>query len=172
MKESAADRVQRALRAHGVTSEVVELAEGARTAPEAAAACGVSVAQIVKSLVFLADGEPVLVLASGANHVDEQRLAALTGRAIRRADAAAVRAATGFSIGGVPPVAHTQALRTFVDRDLLAHDALIAAAGTPHAVVRLTPGELCRITAGEVADVKREPSVADRVPPRPGVPCG
>ena len=152
---SAAARVQEALRARGLSGDVIELADSARTAAAAAAACGVAVGQIVKSLVFLAEGEPVLVLASGSNQVDEQRLERLTGKPIHRADADAVRAATGYSIGGVPPLAHATALRAFVDRDLLRHDALIAAAGTPHAVFRLTPEELCRITGGTVEDIKR-----------------
>jgi prolyl-tRNA editing enzyme YbaK/EbsC (Cys-tRNA(Pro) deacylase) len=115
----------------------------------------VAVAQIVKSLVFLAGGEPVLVLASGANQVDEARLAALTGAPIRRADAAAVRTATGFAIGGVPPVGHARPMTVFIDRDLTRHAELIAAAGTPRAVFRLTPDELCRITGGRLEDLKR-----------------
>lgn len=151
----AAARVQEALQARGLSAAVIELAESARTAADAAAACGVGVAQIVKSLVFLADGEPVLVLTSGANQVDETRLERLTGKPIRRADAEAVRAATGFSIGGVPPLGHARALRVFIDRDLLRHDGLVAAAGTPNAVFRLTPDELLRVTGGAVEDLKR-----------------
>jgi prolyl-tRNA editing enzyme YbaK/EbsC (Cys-tRNA(Pro) deacylase) len=153
---SAAARVRTALEAHGVSSEVIVLSESARTAAQAAAACGVAVAQIVKSLVFLAGDEPILVLVSGANQADEGRLAALSGRSVRRADADVVRAATGFAIGGVPPLAHPQRLRVFIDRDLLAHERLIAAAGTPHAVFPITPADLCRVTAGTVADLKRD----------------
>jgi prolyl-tRNA editing enzyme YbaK/EbsC (Cys-tRNA(Pro) deacylase) len=153
---SAAARVRTALEAHGVPSEVIVLSESARTAAQAAAACGVAVAQIVKSLVFLAGDEPILVLVSGANQADEGRLAALSGRSVRRADADVVRATTGFAIGGVPPLAHPQRLRVFIDRDLLAHDRLIAAAGTPHAVFPITPADLCRVTAGTVADLKRD----------------
>jgi prolyl-tRNA editing enzyme YbaK/EbsC (Cys-tRNA(Pro) deacylase) len=148
-------RVQDALRARGHSGDVIELAESTRTAVQAAAACGVGVGQIVKSLVFLADGEPILVLASGVNQVDEGRLQALTGRPIRRADADAVRTATGFAIGGVPPVGHARPLPVFVDRDLLGHAELIAAAGTPFAVFRLTPAELCQMTGGRVEDVKK-----------------
>ncbi len=155
VSQPAAARVEAALRAQGLTREVIELAASTRTAAEAAAACGVDVAQIVKSLVFLAGGDPVLVLASGANQVDETRLAALTGKPIRRADAGTVRTATGFAIGGVPPVGHARAMPVFIDRDLTAHAELIAAAGTPRAVFRLTPDELCRITAGTVADLRR-----------------
>ncbi|MGH7318078.1 MAG: YbaK/EbsC family protein [Candidatus Rokuibacteriota bacterium] len=157
MIHPAAARVQAALRDCGIASNVRELAASARTAAEAAAACGVTVGQIVKSLVFLAGGEPVLVLTSGANQVDEARLGELTGQPIRRADAMAVRTATGFAIGGVPPVGHTRALRAIIDRDLLRYDRLIAAAGTPHAVFPLTPEELCRITGGEVQDIRRNP---------------
>ncbi len=159
VSQPATARVEAALRAQGLVREVIELGESTRTAAEAAAACGVDVAQIVKSLVFLAGGDPVLVLASGANQVDETRLAALTGKPIRRADAAAVRAATGFAIGGVPPVGHARAMPVFIDRDLTRHAELIAAAGTPRAVVRLSPDELCRITAGTVTDLRREDAV-------------
>jgi prolyl-tRNA editing enzyme YbaK/EbsC (Cys-tRNA(Pro) deacylase) len=155
LMQPAAARVQLALREHGLEVGVLELEQSARTAQDAARACGVAVSQIVKSLVFLAGDEPVLALVSGANQADEARLGALLGRPVRRADAAAVRAATGFAIGGVPPVGHPGALRTYIDRDLLAHERLIAAAGTPHAVFPLTPAELCRISGGEVVDLKR-----------------
>ena len=153
--KAAAARVQTALRALGLSSEVQELTDSARTAAEAAQACGVEVGQIVKSLVFVAGGEPILVLVSGGNQADEGRLRALTGQPVRRADAELVRSATGFAIGGVPPVGHPRPLRTIVDRDLLGYERLIAAAGTPHAVFPLTPAELVRITGAEVADVAR-----------------
>src|SRR5437870_16218 len=153
--QPAAARVQATLRALGVSAEVIELSESARTAAEAAAACGVAVGQIVKSLVFVAGDEAILVLVSGANQADERRLRALTGRPVRRADADTVRRATGFAIGGVPPVGHPRSLRTFLDRDLLGYDRLVAAAGTPHAVFPLTPAELLRLTTAEVTDVRR-----------------
>jgi prolyl-tRNA editing enzyme YbaK/EbsC (Cys-tRNA(Pro) deacylase) len=153
--QPAAARVRTALQALGVATEVIELSESARTAVQAAAACGVAVGQIVKSLVFLAGDEPVLVLVSGANQADERLLAALSGRSVRRADADAVRALTGYAIGGVPPVGHPRRLRVFIDKDLLGYDRLIAAAGTPHAVFPITPAELCRVTGGAVADLKR-----------------
>jgi prolyl-tRNA editing enzyme YbaK/EbsC (Cys-tRNA(Pro) deacylase) len=159
--QPAAARVQDALRAHGVSSEVIELAESARTAAAAAAACGVAVGQIVKSLVFVAGQEPVLVLVSGANQADEQRLQALTGQPIRRAAADLVRSVTGFAIGGVPPVGHRQPLTALIDRDLLGYDRLIAAAGTPHAVFALTPADLCRLTGGQVVDLKQQPGGFD-----------
>jgi prolyl-tRNA editing enzyme YbaK/EbsC (Cys-tRNA(Pro) deacylase) len=155
MIPAAAERVQAALRAQGVPSEILVLADSARTAAEAAAACGVAVGQIVKSLVFVAGDEPILVLVSGANQADERRLGTLSGRPVRRADADTVRGATGFAIGGVPPVGHPRPLRVFIDRDLLGYDRLIAAAGTPHAVFPITPAELCRVTGGAVADLKR-----------------
>jgi len=151
----AAARVQSALQTLGVECEVIVLAESARTAAQAAAACGVAVGQIVKSLVFLAGEEPILVLVSGANQADERRLGELSGQTVRRADADVVRGATGYAIGGVPPVGHPRALRVFIDRDLLAYDHLIAAAGTPHAVFPITPTELCRVTGGAVSDLKR-----------------
>ena len=160
--QPAAARVQATLRALGLTGEVVELGQSARTATDAAVACGVGVGQIVKSLVFVAGEEPILVLVSGRNHADERRLRALTGRAVRRADADLVRAATSFAIGGVPPVGHPQSLRTLVDRDLLGYERLIAAAGTPHAVFPVTPAELLRVTNGEVVDIKREEGVPCR----------
>jgi prolyl-tRNA editing enzyme YbaK/EbsC (Cys-tRNA(Pro) deacylase) len=153
--QPAATRVQAALRATGLSGEVIELRESARTAAEAAAACGVAVGQIVKSLVFLAGDQPILVLVSGANQADERRLAAITGARVRRADADVVRTVTGFAIGGVPPLGHATALRTLVDRDLLGYPRLVAAAGTPHAVFPITPDELVRVSGGEVADLKR-----------------
>jgi prolyl-tRNA editing enzyme YbaK/EbsC (Cys-tRNA(Pro) deacylase) len=155
MMPAAATRVQAALEAHGLTSRVIVLEHSARTAAEAAHACGVEVGQIVKSLVFVAGEEPVLVLTSGANQVDERRLEALTGGRVARADAARVRAATGFSIGGVPPLAHTTALPVFIDRDLIAFDRLVAAGGTPETVFAITPTELVAVTRGRVVDVKR-----------------
>lgn len=151
----AVARVQAALQGLGVETEVIVLAESARTAVQAAATCGVAVGQIVKSLVFLAGDEPILVLVSGANQADEHRLGALSGQPVRRADADSVRGATGYAIGGVPPVGHPRPLRVFIDRDLLVYDRLIAAAGTPHAVFPITPGDLCRVTGGAVVDLKR-----------------
>lgn len=149
-------RVEATLRELGLPAAAVELAASARTAVEAAAAVGVGVGQIVKSLVFIAGDEPVLVLVSGANQADEARLGALLARPVRRASADQVRAVTGFAIGGVPPVGHARPLRVLIDRDLLVHDRLFAAAGHPRAVFPLSPADLCRITGGEPADVKRQ----------------
>jgi prolyl-tRNA editing enzyme YbaK/EbsC (Cys-tRNA(Pro) deacylase) len=133
---------------------VKQLATTARTSAEAAAAIGCTVAQIAKSLVFrAADGSPVLVIASGANRVDETKVAAALGQAIGKADADLVRAATGFAIGGVPPVGHATPLRIFLDEGLRRHDTIWAAAGHPHAVFRTTAGELERITGGTVIEL-------------------
>lgn len=128
--------------------------EGTRTAADAARAIGCDVAQIVKSLVFRRDGgEPLLVVTSGANRVDETKVAALVGEPVGKADAAFVRAATGFAIGGVPPAGHAVPVVTLVDEDLLGLDEIWAAAGTPSTVFRLTPAELVELTGGRVADV-------------------
>jgi prolyl-tRNA editing enzyme YbaK/EbsC (Cys-tRNA(Pro) deacylase) len=152
MKASVA-RVQDALRAAGVPAEIVEFPQSTRTAAEAAAAVGAQVGQIVKSLVFLAGGRPLLVLVSGAHRADNAKLECAAGAAIQRADADTVRASTGFAIGGVPPVGHSAALATYLDRDLLQYPTVWAAAGTPNAVFAITPGELLRITGAHVVDV-------------------
>jgi prolyl-tRNA editing enzyme YbaK/EbsC (Cys-tRNA(Pro) deacylase) len=124
-----------------------EFPEGTRTAQDAAAAIGCEVGQIVKSLVFLRDGEPVLVLCSGANTVDAQRLG------LTKADADVVRRATGFAIGGVPPYGHPAALETLVDEDLMGYDEIWAAAGTPRSVFPLTPAQLVERSGGTIAGV-------------------
>lgn len=154
LKPSAA-RVQETLRAGGYANEVIELTQTARSAAEAAAAIGCTVAQIVKSLVFKgADtGSPVLVLASGTNRVNERALAALIGEAVVRPDAEYVREQTGFAIGGIPPLGHRAPLATFIDEDLLQYETIWAAAGHPHAVFRLTPAELVSMTGGVVARI-------------------
>jgi prolyl-tRNA editing enzyme YbaK/EbsC (Cys-tRNA(Pro) deacylase) len=151
---AAAQRVQHALDARGLGHQVVEFAQTTRTSAEAAAAVGCTVAQIAKSIVFRsAGGAPVLVIASGPNRVDESKVAALLGEAIGKADAEFVRAATGFVIGGVPPLGHAVPIRTLIDQDLLAFETIWAAAGTPNAVFRLTPQALVTMTGGTPADV-------------------
>jgi prolyl-tRNA editing enzyme YbaK/EbsC (Cys-tRNA(Pro) deacylase) len=152
----AVEKVVAALRATGLAGEVVEFPVSTRTAGDAAAAIGTSVGQIVKSLVFMAADEPVLVLTSGSNRVDTERLAGELGAPVRKATAEEVRTATGFAIGGVPPLGHTQRLLVVVDRDLLAFDRLYAAAGTPSAVFPITPADLLRVSGGRVADVRAE----------------
>ena len=151
----AVERVRAALAAARVEAEIVELSAAARTARAAADQLGCDVAQIANSLVFRceASGAPLLVMTSGANRVDPARVAALIGEPIGRADADFVRRASGFAIGGVAPVGHTAPIRTLIDRSLLGHAELWAAAGHPHTVFRLTPDELVRITGGVLAEV-------------------
>ena len=128
--------------------------EGTRSAADAARAIGVAVGAIVKSLVFAVDGETVVALVSGANRLDETKLAAAAGgTSARRQDPAAVREATGFSVGGVPPFGHRRPLRTFVDEDLLAHERVWAGAGTPDANFDIDPASLVRATGGVVCDL-------------------
>ena len=147
-------RVAEILRAAGATGEPVQLADSTRTAAEAAAALGCDVGAIASALVFLADDEPLLVMTSGAHRVDTAFLAEAIGvAAITRADAATVRAATGYAIGGVAPVGHPGPLRTVVDTWLDRHDVVWAAAGHPHAVFPTTFDELVRITGGTPAQV-------------------
>ena len=154
----AAQRVQQALDALGIPRKVIELSVSARTSREAAAALGVSAAQIAKSLVFTANGSPVLVIASGANRVDELKLARLAGGKIRKADPETVKQATGFAIGGVPPLGHPAPLPTFIDRDLLRYEVIYPAGGVPECVFPISPDELLRATGGTLADLRVESS--------------
>jgi prolyl-tRNA editing enzyme YbaK/EbsC (Cys-tRNA(Pro) deacylase) len=151
---ASAQRVQQELARLGLEVTVLEMPDSTRTAQEAAAAVGATVGRIVKSLVFLAAGEPVLALVSGSNQLDTALLGALAGEPVERAPAELVREATGFAVGGVPPVGHARPLRTFCDRDLLAFDTVFAAAGTPRCVFEVAPAELVRVTAAEVADLR------------------
>jgi prolyl-tRNA editing enzyme YbaK/EbsC (Cys-tRNA(Pro) deacylase) len=149
-------RVREAIAALGLAGEVQELSQSTRTAEEAARAVGCGVAQIVKSLVFrgAASGRPLLALVSGQNRASEARLAEHWGEPVGRADADFVRTHTGFAIGGVPPVGHPERLDVLLDRDLLGHEVIWAAAGSPFAVFRLTPADLVRISGGRVVDLK------------------
>ncbi|WP_448334618.1 YbaK/EbsC family protein [Bellilinea sp.] len=151
----SARKVQAALQALGLPCQVVELPASTRTAPEAAQAVGCQVGQIVKSLVFRTQTSrrAVLVLVSGSNRVNEDRLAEVVGEAVVKAEADFVREQSGFAIGGVPPVGHHRPLPTYIDQDLLQYAEVWAAAGTPHAVFKLNPRELPRITGGEVIKV-------------------
>jgi prolyl-tRNA editing enzyme YbaK/EbsC (Cys-tRNA(Pro) deacylase) len=143
-----------ALRAAGASGEVRVLDDSARTAAEAAAALDCEIGAIANSLVFTADGEPLLVLTSGAHRVDTAAVAALLGvQAVRRADPETVRRATGQVIGGVAPVGHPVPLITLVDMALAAHDVVWAAAGHAHAVFATTYDELLRVTGGRPATV-------------------
>lgn len=153
----AVQRVQAAIAALGLDRQVIELDVEARTSAQAAAALGVHVAQIAKSLVFTMNGAPLLVIASGANRVDEAALGRLAGGRVKRADPDTVRQATGYAIGGVPPLAHAGALQIYIDRDLLQYDLVYAAAGVPECVFPLTPEELIQCTGGSVVDVRETP---------------
>jgi prolyl-tRNA editing enzyme YbaK/EbsC (Cys-tRNA(Pro) deacylase) len=148
-------RVQDALAERGVQSDIVYLVRAARTSAEAAAAVGCRVDQIAKSLVFrgASSGRPLLVIASGANRVDETRVGSIVGEPLGKADADFVRAHTGFAIGGVAPLAHPAPLTTLIDEHLLKWDRIWAAGGHPHTVFALTPSELVRITGGRVVAV-------------------
>jgi prolyl-tRNA editing enzyme YbaK/EbsC (Cys-tRNA(Pro) deacylase) len=139
--------------------EVRRFPEGTKTAEDAARAIGCEVGQIVKSLVFVAGDETVLALTSGANRVDVERLAALSGSSgVRRASPEEARAATGFAVGGTPPFGHPERVRTFLDRDLLGFEEVWAAAGAPDAVFRTTPEELRLTSRADVADLKETPA--------------
>jgi prolyl-tRNA editing enzyme YbaK/EbsC (Cys-tRNA(Pro) deacylase) len=148
-------KVQKALNIIGLQLEVVELPGSTRTSQEAAQAVGCLVGQIAKSIIFqaLASHRPILVIASGPNRVNEKLIEDLISEPIVKADADFVRQRTGFVIGGVPPVGHIENLETFLDQDLLQYQEIWAAAGTPHAVFRLTPGDLLRMTSGKVIRV-------------------
>ncbi|HEY6102348.1 MAG TPA: YbaK/EbsC family protein [bacterium] len=150
----AEDRVAEALRARGVFPQIRQFPQSTRTAAEAAAAVGTTVGQIVKSLIFLADTRPILVLVSGANRVDLVKLARVCGaQAVHRATADEVRRATGFAIGGVPPVGHPTPLAAYIDRDLLRHDVVYASAGTPTAVFAIDPRSLQTLSGAVAADL-------------------
>ncbi len=156
MKPAAASSALKVQAALGPTFTVLEFEASTRTAEDAAAAVGCTVAQIARSLVFRsASGRSVLVIASGANRVDEKKAAAPIGERIARADADFVREATGFAIGGVPPVGHATQPIVLIDEALMGFDAIWAAAGTPNAVFRLTPADLVALTQGTIASIAR-----------------
>ena len=153
-------RVIEAARALGLELTTRRFPDGTKTAADAALAIGVEVGQIVKSLVFAVDGEIVMAYVSGANQLDEKKLAIAAGGAVcSRVDADAVRAATGYAIGGVPPFGHATELRVFIDPDLLQYDGVNdmvwAAAGTWNDVFPISPTELVRMSGGTVTDLKR-----------------
>ena len=148
-------RIAEELRRLGVSCEVKEMPQSTRTAQEAAAAVGCDVAQIVKSLIFrsVVGDQAVLVLVSGADRVDEDRLAEVIGEQVERATADFVRTRTGYAIGGVSPLGHIQPVVSLVDKHLLDQTLVWAAAGTPRAVFSIEPADLLRITAAEVVSV-------------------
>jgi prolyl-tRNA editing enzyme YbaK/EbsC (Cys-tRNA(Pro) deacylase) len=152
----SAQRVADAARALGLEISVREMADSTRTAEEAAAACGVTVGQIVKSLVFSGadSGKPYLLLVSGSNRVNAKGVARHLGEKLKRPDAHAVRDLTGYAIGGIPPFGHATPLVTYVDEDLLKYDVVWAAAGTPKAVFSVAPARLRDATGATVIDEK------------------
>ena len=153
---SSANRVQESLQELGLTLNVVELPASTRTAGDAARAIGCKVQHIAKSLVFRGKNtdSPILVIASGANRVDEKKLCDLSNEPLGKADADFVRKRTGFAIGGIPPVGHAERLKTYIDEDLFKYDVIWAAAGTPYAVFKLKPHDLLKMTGGEVVAIK------------------
>ena len=153
----AAAAVVTAGRSHGLELDVREFPEGTRTAADAARAVGCQVDQIVKSLVFVADTDPVVVLTAGGQRVDVVKVGRERSAAtVRKADATEARAATGYAIGGTPPFGHARDLPVLIDRHLTGFDEVWAAAGTPRHVFPITPADLARATGGQVADVTLE----------------
>jgi Cys-tRNA(Pro) deacylase len=147
-------RVQSALREMGVEIDVVELDASTRTAQQAADAIGTTLGSIVKSLVFLADGEPVLVLVAGDQRADPTKMKALMqARRVMIADADQVREITGFAIGGVPPIGHSRPLPVWIDRSLGRFETVYAAAGGPRAILPIAYSRLVELTNGHVADL-------------------
>ncbi|HKV87641.1 MAG TPA: YbaK/EbsC family protein [Candidatus Dormibacteraeota bacterium] len=142
------------LAASDVAIAVKEFPQGTRTATDAARAVGCEVGQIVKSLVFITGGRPVVALVSGANRLDEARLAALTGAAVSKADADTARDATGYAIGGVPPFGHASEMPVYMDRDLLDFEQVWAAAGRPDSVFEISPERLRQLSGAIVAELK------------------
>ena len=152
---NAIDRFIGEAEASGLDIEIQRYPDGTRTAADAAAAVGCKIDQIVKSLVFIADFRPILILCSGARRVDEEKLAEYIGTEIRIAGASEVRAATGYAIGGTPPLGHTVPLKTVVDPHLMEFEEIWAAAGTPDSVFPIQPKELVKATSGAVVPVTR-----------------
>lgn len=152
----SAQKIQDLLNSLGYNYTVIEHAESTRTAQEAADRAGCELGQIVKSLIFCGktSGKPILVLTSGANRVDEKRVSEYAGESIRRADADFVRAVTGFAIGGVSPIGHTEKMETYLDEDFLQYQVIWAAAGTPNAIFELKTEDLQKMTGGKIVRVK------------------
>ncbi|MEZ4644767.1 MAG: YbaK/EbsC family protein [Chloroflexota bacterium] len=156
----SAQKVAQAAQQLDLHINIVEFDQTTRSAQDAAAAIGCQVAQIVKSLCFVAAEQPVMALVSGGNQLDERKLAQLCGvsrKKVKRADAETVKAVTGFTIGGVPPFGHSTTLPVYVDADLLQFEVIWAAAGTPFAVFAVSPTDLVRASRGIVADLKQNP---------------
>jgi len=149
-------KVQDALKALGFPNQVLELQSTTRTSAEAAQAVGCRVEQIAKSIIFQGKQthKPVLVIASGPNRVNEKRIEEFISESLGKANADFVRKHTGFAIGGVPPIGHLEKLEIFIDEDLLKYEEIWAAAGSPHAVFKLTPSALVQMTGGRVISIK------------------
>lgn len=154
--KKSAEKVQAVLNSYGFELNVVEFPDSTRTAQEAANAIGCTVSQIAKSLIFIGKSsqKPILIIASGTNRVNEKAIKERIGEKLDKADAEFVLEHTGYAIGGIPPVGHKNSITTFVDEDLLQHQEIWAAAGTPHAVFKLTPAILKEITKGTIISVK------------------
>ena len=154
--KKSAERVQAVLNEFGFELNVIEFSDSTRTAQEAANAIGCTVGQIAKSLIFKGKSsqKPILIIASGANRVNEKRVKEYAGEKLEKADAEFVLEHTGFAIGGVPPVGHINPITTLIDEDLTQYSEIWAAAGTPHAVFKLSPEILIEITKGSVIKVK------------------
>ncbi|TMG21569.1 MAG: YbaK/EbsC family protein [Chloroflexi bacterium] len=150
----ALNRFESWLASTDLSVTVKEFPQGTRTAVDAARAVGCDVGQIVKSLVFVAGGKPVVALVSGANRLDEKRLAAVAGEPVVKADADTARTATGYAIGGVPPFGHTTDVPVFMDRELLEHRVVWAAAGRPDSVFEIEPERLRELSNAVVMDLK------------------
>jgi prolyl-tRNA editing enzyme YbaK/EbsC (Cys-tRNA(Pro) deacylase) len=152
----SAQKIQNLLLSLGYNYTVIEHIESTRTAQEAADRAGCELGQIVKSLIFKGkqSGKPILVLTSGANRVDEKRIREYAGEGIGKADADFVRAVTGYAIGGVPPLGHTQKMETYLDEDFLQFETVWAAAGNPNAIFELPSADLVKITDAKVVRVK------------------
>ena len=152
----SAQKIQDLLYSLGYNYAVIEHAESTRTAQEAADRVSCQLGQIVKSLIFQGktSGKPILVLTSGANRVDEKRISGYAGEFISRADADFVRTVTGFAIGGVPPIGHTDKMETYLDEDFLSYQTIWAAAGTPNAIFELKTEDLQKMTNGKIVQVK------------------
>jgi prolyl-tRNA editing enzyme YbaK/EbsC (Cys-tRNA(Pro) deacylase) len=156
MMMRSVDRVREAAEAAGVAIDIRTMPDTTRTAEQAAAACGVGLGQIVKSLVFrnTGSGQPVLILVSGENRVDQAAVAAQVGEALERMDAKAVREVTGFAIGGVAPFGSIRPISVLMDADLLAYDVVWAAAGAPNAVFAIAPQALADATNARIVPVR------------------
>ncbi len=154
--KKSTERVQAVLNEFGFDLDVVEFPESTRTAQEAADTIGCTVGQIAKSLIFKGktSQKPILIITSGSNRVNEKAVKEYIGEKIEKADADFVLEHTGFVIGGIPPVGHTNPITTFIDEDLMQYDEIWAAAGTPNSVFKLTPKILVEITKGSIIRVK------------------